>query len=119
MNPESAGLRVDDVNGITRVGFVEQNILDEANIQEIGDALGALIDSMEAPKVLISFAGVAHLSSAALGALITVNNRVGSKNGELRLADIDPKILEIFKITRLDRLFEIHGTSAEATATFS
>jgi anti-sigma B factor antagonist len=51
--------------------------------------------------------------------LITVNNRVGSKKGELRLADIDPKILEVFKITRLDRLFEIHGTSAEALATFS
>ena len=119
MNPESAGLRVHEMNGITRVGFIEQNILDEANIQQIGDALGELIDGMGTPKILISFSDVAHLSSAALGALITVNNRVGSKNGELHLADIDPKILEVFKITRLDQLFEIHGTSAEALAAFS
>ena len=49
MNPESAGLRVNEMNGITRVGFIEQNILDEANIQQIGDALGELIDAMEAP----------------------------------------------------------------------
>ena len=36
MNPESAGLRVSEKNGITRVEFIEQNILDEENIQQIG-----------------------------------------------------------------------------------
>ena len=118
MNPESAGLRVSEQNGITRVEFIEQNILDEENIQQIGEALASLVDAQDTPRVLISFREVAHLSSAALGALITVNNRVKSKGGELHLSDIDPKILEVFKITRLDRLFEIHETTAEGFSAF-
>ena len=118
MNPESAGLRVSEKNGITRVEFIEQNILDEENIQQIGEALGSLVDAQDTPRVLISFRDVTHLSSAALGALITVSNRVKSKDGELHLSDIDPKILEVFKITRLDRLFEIHETTAEGLSAF-
>jgi anti-anti-sigma regulatory factor len=36
----------------------------------------------------------------------------------LKLSDINPQIFEVFKITRLDRIFEIHPTAAEALASF-
>ena len=41
-----------------------------------------------------------------------------SRDGQLRLSDINEQILEVFWITRLDRLFEIHDTADEAMATF-
>jgi len=53
------------------------------------------------------------LSSAALGALINVNNRMKAKNGQLRLANIKPQIFEVFVITKLNKLFRIHGTRAD------
>ncbi len=118
MNAPSTGLRISDLDGVSRVDFVDRNILDEANIQQIGDALGQLVDSSPRPRVLICFENVEHLSSAALGALITVSNRVKARDGQLRLSDISDQILEVFRITRLDRLFEIHGTADEALATF-
>jgi hypothetical protein len=34
------------------------------------------------------------------------------------MADIAPPIYEVFKITRLNRLFKIHGTTQEALAEF-
>ena len=68
--------------------------------------------------VLLSFAGVDHLSSAALGTLITVNGLVKNKGGQFRLSDIDPQIYEVFVITKLVRIFEIHPTAAEALKSF-
>ena len=98
--------------------FTTSRILDESNIKEIGDVLSGLIDSREYPKLLLDFANVDHLSSAALGMLINVNNRVRQKNGQLRLAQIRPQILEVFAITKLNKLFKILPTRAEAQTSF-
>jgi anti-sigma B factor antagonist len=112
-------IRVKRVESINQIEFLDRNILDEANIQVIGDEIGALIDAEPTPKLLISFSNVEHLSSAALGALITINNKIRQSKGQLRLANIDPQIYEVFQITRLNKLFQIHATTDEATKSFS
>ena len=118
--PDTSRLRVKKLDkGITQVEFVDRNILDEANIQAIGEELASIIDAGANPKLLICFSNVDHLSSAALGALITVRNRLKDKNGQLRLSDIDPQIYEVFVITKLNKLFEIHETSGDALKSFS
>jgi anti-sigma B factor antagonist len=119
MPSEDSRLRVRDKNGVTQIEFIDRNILDEANIQHIGEEIGAIIDKGAKPRLLISFQNVDHLSSAALGTLITINTRVKNKGGQLRLADIDPQIYEVFVITKLNRLFQIHPTSDDALKSFA
>ncbi|QOJ00328.1 MAG: STAS domain-containing protein [Phycisphaeraceae bacterium] len=119
MATANSRLRVRRQDGVIIVEFIDRNILDEANIQMIGEEITALVDSEANPKLLVSFANVDHLSSAALGTLITVNNRVRPKNGQLKLANIDPQIYEVFVITRLNKLFSIHGTTEEALKSFT
>ena len=119
MTATSSRLRVRREGEITQVEFIDRNILDEANIQQIGDEIGRLVEASTSPKLLISFANVDHLSSAALGTLITVNNKVKARSGQLRLANIDPQIYEVFKITKLDRIFQIHETTEKAMASFA
>jgi len=112
-------LRVSEVDGITRIEFVDRNILDEANIQQIGAEIGRLVDAKPKPRVLISFDNVDHLSSAALGTLITINNKIRAKDGQLRLTNIDPQIYEVFVITKLNKLFQIHESTQQALASFT
>jgi anti-sigma B factor antagonist len=117
--PGISRLRISEHEGVTRIEFVDRNILDEANIQQIGAEITRLVDSQPRPKILISFDNVDHLSSAALGTLITINNRIRSKDGQLRLANIDPQIYEVFVITKLNKLFQIHENTQQAMASFS
>jgi anti-sigma B factor antagonist len=109
-------VRRQDATGgpVTVVEFIDRNILDEANIEAIGDEITELIDTDKSPRLIISFANVDHLSSAALGKLININNKVKAKAGALRLAAIDPQIYEVFAITRLNKLFSIHETVDDA-----
>ena len=101
------------------VEFTNNRILDEANIADIGTSLNALIDEKNNPKLLLDFSTVDHLSSAALGMLINANKRIREKNGQLRLANIKPQIFEVFVITKLNKLFKILPTRAEALASFN
>lgn len=103
---------------VSVVEFADRKILDELSITEIGDELTKLADEQTQPKVLLSFKNVEHLSSAALGMLIKLNKEVAAKSGSLKLSDITPQIFEVFKITRLNKLFEIHDTADKALAAF-
>ena len=118
MTDSPARLNVIQQKDISIVEFIENKILDEMNIQEIGQALLAQAESKDRPKILLDFANVDHLSSAALGMLINVNNRVKQQNGQLRLSNIKPQIMEVFVITKLNRLFRISANRAEALTTF-
>ena len=108
----------DAPNQIKVVEFTESRILDEANIAEIGNRVNGLIDGAAKPRILLDFSGVDHLSSAALGMLISANNRIRDKNGELRLCSIKPPILEVFSITKLDKLFKIYPDRKAALNSF-
>ena len=119
MGSSTSRLNVRNQNGITRVEFLDRNILDEAIIHQIGEEIAKLIDGTAKPKMLICFKGVEHLSSAALGTLINVNNKVKQKEGQLRLSDINPQIYEVFQITKLNRIFQIHDTAEKAIASFA
>ena len=105
-------------NDVSIVEFTDRKILDETNIAEIGARVNELIDQSLRPRLLLDFGNVDHLSSAALGMLINANNRIREKNGELRLCDIKRQILEVFAITKLDKLFRIYPTREAALASF-
>ena len=97
----------------------EPQILEETSIQKIAAEILQLIDQAINPKLLMDFQNVEHLSSAALGTLITINNRIKEKGGQLRLVNINPQIYEVFAITKLDKLFKIYEDSDKACASFS
>jgi len=119
MATDQSRLRIQKDGDVAHIGFVDRNILDEGNIQQIGDEILALIEQETNPKILIDFENVDHLSSAALGTLITINTKIRAKDGQLRLANIAPQIHEVFVITKLNKLFQIHDSAEQARASFT
>ena len=67
MDSTASRIRVVDHDGVMRIEFIDRNILDEANIQQIGEEIGKIVDSQDQPKVLISFQNVDHLSNGESG----------------------------------------------------
>jgi anti-sigma B factor antagonist len=110
-------VQVVDRSGVKLVRIRPSAILREAEVESFGDGLLALTE-VPGQRVVLSFLGVQHLTSLVLGRLIHVHKRLAESGGELRLADIDPHIYEVFAITHLDRLFRIFDREDEAVASF-
>ncbi len=111
MTEDRSHLTISESRGVKIVEFTDRQILEEMSITEIGTELYGLVDGVHGVKILASFKNVEHLSSAALGILITLNKKVGEQEGTLKLSDITPQIYEVFKITRLNKLFEMYTSS--------
>src|ERR1700692_2009885 len=105
--PRRRRLEVVEEGDVTVVNFIDRKILDEQNIQKIGEDLFSLVDELGRKKILLNFGNVEYLSSAALGKFITLNKKVQAAQGKLILCNIEPNIYEVFEITKLNKLFNI------------
>jgi len=118
MPEEPEVVQVTDRNGVKLVRILTSAILREGEVEALGQGLLSLAE-VPGQRVVLSFLGVQHLTSLVLGKLIHVHKRLAESGGELRLADIDPHIFEVFAITHLDRLFRIFEREDEAIASFA
>src|SRR5438445_12410142 len=94
--PRRRRLEVEDIGDVTVVNFTDKKILDEQNIQIIGEQLFSLVDEVGRRKILLNFGNVEYLSSAALGKLITLNKKLHAAGGRLVLCNNHPPISELF-----------------------
>jgi anti-sigma B factor antagonist len=116
--PRRRRLEQEEVGDVTVVSFVDKKILDEQNIQTIGEQLFDLVDNQDKKKILLNFSNVEFLSSAALGKLITLNKKVQTTGGKLIMCKIAKEIMEVFEITKLDKLFKIYKDEQAALQAF-
>jgi anti-sigma B factor antagonist len=116
--PTHRRIDVSKVGDVTVVRFVDKKILDEASIQELGAELFGLVEQDNRKAILLDFGNVEFLSSAALGKLITLDRKAKTHKGRLKLCGIRPEILEVFNVTKLNKVFDIRKDEAEAVAAF-
>lgn len=60
-------------------------------------------------RLVLDFGAVEMVDSSGLGALISVMKTVG-REGKVALVGVKPKVRNVFRMTRLDRLFPIYET---------
>ena len=116
MASEESKLQVSVQDGVSMVVLGDEKILDDLSISRIGSELREVIGDSPNPRIILDFRNVINMSSSALGMLITLHKRIRQAEGQLRLCDIQPSISEVFKITRLDEIFDIDSDPAQALA---
>ena len=86
------------------------------NSRILKDELQGLMD-VGYTKILLDFSGVRFFSSAALGVLIRLNQRLtGESDGRLCLCSLTDDVQSVFDVARVSEFFEIHPDAKKALA---
>jgi len=72
----------------------------------------------ERPHLVFDFTDVRHMGSAGVEMLLRCMEAAMKRNGDLKLAAVSPEQAVILEMTRVDRLFEIFDSSADAVESF-
>ena len=67
-------------------------------------------------NVVVDLSRVDFLDSTGLGVLVGAHRRLRSGEGSLRLVCPHERLLKIFRITGLDKVFDVHDSVDNATA---
>jgi anti-anti-sigma factor len=116
-------------NLLTMIKQIQPSLRNEAVILPLEGRIDAVtaphITAMAQQKiaagarfVLLDLAQVKFLSSSGLRALLLIRKELMTLGGELRLARLQPQVLEVFTITGFTQVFAIHATIEEAQNAF-
>jgi len=108
MMPIKPRISVSYAENVTILTLTDEKILEENDIRALQESIMSVIEQAERINLVLDFQNVRFLSSAVLGLLIRISKKVYEHDGQLRLCNINPKIYEIFKITRLTKVFDIY-----------
>lgn len=89
--------------------------IDVYTAPKLRDLITELV-SDEAYHLVVDMTGVEFLDSTGLGVLVGGLKKVRSHDGSLQLVCSSPRLLKIFRITGLSKVFVIHDTVEAACA---
>lgn len=93
--------------GVDVIRLSRADVVDSVYIERLGADLQRHAKSLTRPKIVLDMESVRQLSSGALGMLVAVQNAVSLQQGSLAIACLDPKLREVFKLTKLIKVFTI------------
>lgn len=105
-----------------RIGNV--TVVDCAGRIVLGDeskALRALVKDLlsEAGQIVLDLGDVTYIDSSGLGTLVGLHTSAQQAGGNIRLARLNSRIIELLQTTRLLTVFETHDTAEKAAAAFT
>jgi anti-sigma B factor antagonist len=109
-------LRQDDLDVVE---FAPDAELDSFTMNQIQSDLYALVEDRPGRGVVLDFSNVSFASSQALGCLVTLRLKAARSRAKVVLAAVPEPLMDIVRLTQLDRLYEIFDTREEAIAALS
>jgi anti-sigma B factor antagonist len=104
-------LSVSKEGGI-HVVAIQGSLADEGNLQAKEAFLHLLNEKPQ--RIVVDLSQMDYISSSGIGLLVSVLRRCRQAGIWMGLASLRPEIFELFKLTRLNQVFEIFDTRAAA-----
>lgn len=99
----------------TVVEFRTSNLMDPPVLESIQADLVRLVEVEDRRLMVMDFEKVQYVSSQAIGIIIHVNKKLAAlPHSKLVLCSVPPKIMEVLRILRLDKVLKIVPTQKDA-----
>ena len=106
------GVQAHDQGDHTVVRFTGPRVLlDEDNIALAGEQLLALAGRLKPGRLLLDFGNVTYLTTTGLGVLLRLRKALQAWGGRLTLRHLQPRVFEVFEVTKLHTLFDIRSAA--------
>jgi anti-sigma B factor antagonist len=97
------------------IEFRVPSLMDPLQLETIGQQLNRLVDEEDQRILVLDFSKVEYLSSQAIGIVIGLHRKLSAlPNSKLLLCGVNEKLMQLLKITRLDRVLTVKPTQKEA-----
>ena len=77
------------------------------------------IISAKKEKIIVNFKDVSYVDSSGLATLVEILKGMRPYGGKLKLANLSTKVMNLFEITKLEKLFDIAQNEEEAVKAFA
>lgn len=106
--------QIDDITVLDVSGRIT---LDEGNVM-LREIVRDLADK-GSKRIVLNLGEVTYIDSSGVGELVKTHTTIRSKGGELKLANLNKRVNDLFEMTRLSTVLDIQKDEASALKSFS
>lgn len=106
-------------DGALTIYLLVPRLLEESMLAQLAKDVIAELEKTTEERVILDFQKVKFMSSSMLGKLVSIHAKCKEFKVKLKLCSIDPEIRKVFKITKLDKVFDIEADEAAARKAFA
>jgi anti-sigma B factor antagonist len=111
-------LRIEDLGDVLVIRFAGPKVhLNEENTPAIAGELFALADAFAGYAFQVDLDNVPFVSTPGLTMLLQFRKRVQAAAGQLRLANLQAQVAEVFRVTHLDSVFDLQTPECSTALT--
>jgi anti-sigma B factor antagonist len=104
-----------ELNPLTIIHFAAGRILKDAEFQTLREFLFSRSPS---PRVILNLDNCQYFSDTTLAGFILLYKKLAAAQGQLKICGLRSPMLDVFKLARLDQLFDIYDDERSALAGF-
>ncbi len=91
--------------------------LNAETADEFVESIGKLVDA-GLHSIIIDCSGLDYISSSGLGMLVRLHKRMDEKIGDVKIASVKSLIVNVLRMTRLNKVFSIYPDVESARQAF-
>jgi anti-sigma B factor antagonist len=102
------------------IGLIEAkgSIVGGDETVQLRQAIAGFADR-EYQKLIIDLSGVTYINSTGIGVLVSAHTTYSKKGWHVKIVGVNKNISNIFVITKLTLVFEVHDSREEAIKSFA
>jgi len=110
-------LKTERINNITVVRFDNIDRFNALITEPVKEELKGFFNN-PGTRMILNLEGIKYIDSSGFGVFLSILKTATNNNGQFRICNITPEVLELFKLLQLHNVFKLYSSLDECLDSF-
>lgn len=98
-------------NGVDIIRVTADRTIDDAMAAEFMEEISQILEGREGVHLVLDLSGLTMICTSAWGKLMLLHQNLARARGQLKICGVHPRIMDVLRIMKLDKLFDVCETA--------
>ena len=110
-------LKTEKINNITVVRFDNIDRFNALITEPVKEELKSFFNN-SGTRMILNLEGIKYIDSSGFGVFLSILKTAANSNGQFRICNITPEVMELFKLLQLHNVFKLYSSIDECLDSF-
>lgn len=111
-------LKTEKINNVTVVKFSDVDRFNALIVEPVKEQLKSFFNKPDT-RMALSLENIKFVDSSGFGVFLSIMKTANSNNGQFKICDIRPEVMELFKLLQLHNVFDLYEKQEECLKSFN
>ena len=111
-------LKTDRINNVIIVRFDNIDRFNALITEPVKEDMKSLFNKPDT-RLILNLEGIRFIDSSGFGVFLSILKTANNNHGQFKLCNIEPEVMELFRLLQLHNVFEIHNTLEDCVKSFN